>query len=211
VLYTDGLVEAGKDIVAGLAALEAVAKETASYPAVQMARLLVERALAGAERQDDALALVLRRRVRPAGEEAFRLSPFQHRFSPNVAMVSVARHLLQDWLTAQPIDEAAVDDVLVVATELCANAIAASSGAERSVALRAHADQDSLVVEVEDDGPGFDWPAWTNDEPPDLTMERGRGLFLVRALSDEVELVRSEERTIVRCVKRAVVGGRVAS
>ena len=211
VLYTDGLVEAGKDIVAGLAALESVARETASYPAAQMARLLVERALAGAERQDDALALVLRRRMRPAGDHAFRLSPFEHRFSPNVAMVSVGRHLLQDWLTAQPIDEAAVDDVLVIATELCANAIAASTGAARSIVLRAHADRDALVVEVEDDGPGFEWPQWTDDEPPDLAMERGRGLFLVRALSDAVEMVRSEDRTIVRCIKRAAVGGRRAS
>ena len=210
VLYTDGLVEAGKDIVAGLAALESVAKETSSYPAAQMARLLVERALAGAERQDDALALVLRRRMRPAGDAAFRLSPFEHRFSPNVAMVSVTRHLLHDWLTAQPIDETAVDDVLVVATELCANAIAASTGAERSIALRAYAERDTLVVEVEDDGPGFEWPEWTDDEPPDLAMERGRGLFLVRALSDGVEMVRTEDRTIVRCVKRDVVGGRSA-
>src|ERR1700730_3346033 len=100
-------------------------------------------------------------------------------------MVGVARHLLQDWLGAQPVDGAAIDDLLIVATELCANAIEASTGAERAIALRARADRDALVLEVEDDGPGFAWPEWTDDEPPDLAIERGGGLFLVRALSDE--------------------------
>jgi serine phosphatase RsbU (regulator of sigma subunit)/anti-sigma regulatory factor (Ser/Thr protein kinase) len=211
VMYTDGLVEAGKDIVAGLAALERAVRQTASYPAAQMARLLVERALAGAERQDDALAVVLRRRVQPAGVDAFQLAPFEHRFSPNVAMVSVARHLFSDWLTAQPIDHDAVDDLLVIATELCANAVAASTGAARSVALRARAEGHALVIEAEDDGPGFAWPLWTDEEPPDLAEERGRGLFLVRALSDDVEVVRRDDRTIVRCTKRSVMGGRAAS
>src|SRR5207247_10994985 len=65
VLYTDGIVEATKDIVAGLDALAHAAADTARYPARHMARALVERALAGAARRDDSLILVLRRRTAP--------------------------------------------------------------------------------------------------------------------------------------------------
>ena len=61
VLYTDGLVEARKDIVEGLHALAGHARDVAHLPAQRFAEALVERALAGAERRDDSLALVLRR------------------------------------------------------------------------------------------------------------------------------------------------------
>lgn len=66
VLYTDGLVEARKDIVEGLEALAGHAREVAHLPAERFAQGLVARALAGAERRDDSLALVLRRAPLPA-------------------------------------------------------------------------------------------------------------------------------------------------
>jgi PAS domain S-box-containing protein len=66
VLYTDGLVEARKDIVEGLAALAGHARDVAHLPAQRFAEALVDRALAGAERRDDSLALVLRRTPVPA-------------------------------------------------------------------------------------------------------------------------------------------------
>lgn len=66
VLYTDGLVEARKDIVEGLAALAGHARDVAHLPAQRFAEALVDRALAGAERRDDSLALVLRRTPLPA-------------------------------------------------------------------------------------------------------------------------------------------------
>ena len=66
VLYTDGLVEARKDIVEGLEALAGHARAVAHLPAQRFAQALVDRALAGAERRDDSLALVLRRTPVPA-------------------------------------------------------------------------------------------------------------------------------------------------
>src|SRR5207237_4884149 len=49
VLYTDGLVEATKDILDGLDALAEAAAEAAGYPAGPLARALVDRPLAGAK------------------------------------------------------------------------------------------------------------------------------------------------------------------
>jgi PAS domain S-box-containing protein len=60
-LYTDGLVEADKDLDEGLRRLTASAGASAHLPAARLAEVLVDRALAGAARRDDTLALVLRR------------------------------------------------------------------------------------------------------------------------------------------------------
>jgi serine phosphatase RsbU (regulator of sigma subunit)/anti-sigma regulatory factor (Ser/Thr protein kinase) len=208
IFYTDGLIEATKNVEVGLATLSAAAAETVGYPASQLARVLVERALAGAERRDDTLAVVLRRRRRPSDESEHRLGPFEHRFTPNLAVVPLARHLLLDWLQRQPIDPDSIDDLLLCATELCTNAIRASSGAPGSVALRAWANGDGVVLEMEDDGEGFAWPVMQDDQPPDPGIDRGRGLFLIRALTDEASIERRDDRTLVRCEKRAILGGR---
>jgi serine phosphatase RsbU (regulator of sigma subunit)/anti-sigma regulatory factor (Ser/Thr protein kinase) len=205
ILYTDGLVEATKDITVGLETLARAAAETADYPAAQLARALVDRALAGAERRDDSLAVVVRRRASLEHDGAHRLGPFEHRFTPNLAVVPLARHLFSDWLERQPLDPAELGNLLLVASELCSNAVKASTGAEGAVVLRAWASGDSIVIEVEDDGPGFDWPVWAEEEVPSPDIEQGRGLFLVSALTDDVAVERRDDRTIVRGVKRHIL------
>lgn len=206
VVYTDGLVEATKDILAGLESLRQYAEEVSVYPARHLARVLVERALSGATRRDDSLALVLRRRTPPVHEARAPLPPFAYRFSPNLAAVSLARHLLQDWLVRAPAEPDSLDDIVLVASELCANAVRHSSGEAASVALRAYVQGADIVMEVEDDGGGeVDVPPADDDELPDPDAEAGRGLFLVQALTDDFEVMTEGQRTVVRCVKRAVV------
>ncbi|HEX9994076.1 MAG TPA: SpoIIE family protein phosphatase [Acidimicrobiales bacterium] len=207
-LYTDGLVEATKDILAGFDGLQRAAAETVSYPAPSLARAPVERALAGSVRRDDTLALVLRRRRPPDLPERPALRPFAHRFSPNTAAVPVARHLLQDWLRHQPVDPDAVPDLVLMASELCSNAVAASTGAPAALGLRSWIEGDAVVVEVSDDGPGLVLPDRPVEEPPDGGLERGRGLFIVRVLADEVHAVHEDGRSSVRVVKRSVAAGR---
>jgi serine phosphatase RsbU (regulator of sigma subunit)/anti-sigma regulatory factor (Ser/Thr protein kinase) len=206
IFYTDGLVEAQKDIIAGLHNLEVAAAETAHYPAPHLARALVDRALAGANRRDDTLALALRRRTPPTTGER-PLGPFEYRFSPSLANVSLVRHFLADWLTRQHLDQPDVDDLLLVASELCSNAIRASSGRPASLSLRARTEGDAVVLEVEDDGGGLDLLPLPGDELPDPDAEQGRGLFLVRALTDEVASLTVSGHTVIRAVKRAVISG----
>lgn len=206
VFYTDGLVEATKDIEDGFARLAGAARETARYPAMPMARALVERALEGHTHSDDSLALVLRRRSPPESEAGPRMRPFEYRFSPVAANVSLVRHTLRDWLTLQDVTGTDRDDLVLIASELCANAVRAASGAPGSLALRARADGDSIVVEVEDDGDGFELPPPANDgDLPDPDAESGRGLFLVGVLADELRVAVDSGRTVVSAVKRAVL------
>lgn len=205
VLYTDGLIESTKDVLAGLDNLIAAAGQVAQYPAAHVARALVERSLSGAMRRDDALALVLRRRTPPPPDAAAPLAPFEYRFSPSRATIPLARHLLSDWLEHIAVEDAERADLVLVASELCANAVRHASGAPSALSLRAWAEGDAIVVEVEDDGEGFELDSLYDDEVPDLTAERGRGLYVVEALTDEVSVRRDGERTVVRVVRRAVL------
>ena len=204
VLYTDGLIEATKDIERGLDQLCSAGHEVAAYPAGSLAQALVERALAGAERRDDTVALVLRRRIPPApGAEQPLLRPFRHRFTATPAAVPLARHLLADWFRHQTMDPGASDDLLMVAGELCALAVRTEGAA---VVLGAAVEGDAVVLKVEDEGGGL--PRLASDYPveaPDPLADSGRGPFLVRTFSDEVWVDADDAGTEVRCIKRAVM------
>lgn len=206
ILYTDGLIEATKDIVKGLADLVSAAAATASYPATSLARALVERQLADAARQDDSVALVLRRRSPSVTQPTHVLSPLHHLFSPQPAAVPLARHLLHDWLRFVPVEESAIDALLLATSELCSNAVRHASGKPGSVELHAWVEGDAVCIEVGDDGGGLRLPTMSEDDLPDPEAEQGRGLFLVRELADDVVTRNEEGRSIVRIVKRAVVG-----
>jgi serine phosphatase RsbU (regulator of sigma subunit)/anti-sigma regulatory factor (Ser/Thr protein kinase) len=206
VFYTDGLIEATKDVEEGFARLAAAALDTAHYPAMSMARALVERALEGHVHSDDSLALVLRRRSPPESDLGARMRPVEYRFSPTAANVSLVRHTLSDWLALQGVTGTDRDDLVLIASELCANAVRAASGAPGSLALRARAQGDAVVIEVEDDGEGFELPPLRTDgDLPDVDAESGRGLFLVGVLADDLRVTVERGRTVVTAAKRAVL------
>ncbi|HEY0776953.1 MAG TPA: ATP-binding protein [Gemmatirosa sp.] len=82
-------------------------------------------------------------------------------------------------------------NVPVALTEALANAIV--SGNREDAAKRVHVwatvDDRELVLEVRDEGAGFDFGAqrWGPDEADAHEREDGRGLFLMRRLMDHVE------------------------
>jgi len=102
------------------------------------------------------------------------------------------------WLVEQDVE---VDDPVLVAAELLANAVVvARSTAVLSVTLDEEGDR--VVLEVSDDGDGSDHVRTAGWRLPATDSERGRGLYLVRAVSDEVSTTSSEDGTVVRCVIR---------
>ncbi len=210
ILYTDGLIEATKDIVQGLEDLATAAAATATYPATSMARALVERQLADSLRQDDSVALVLRRRSPAAVQPLHILPPFRHEFSPQTAAVPLARHLLRDWMEYVPVEPEAIDALLLAASELCSNAVRHATGAPASVHVLAWIEGDAVLIEVSDDGGALAWLDQHGDDLPDPESEQGRGLFLVRELADEVSSRIDDGRSVVKIVKRAVVGAGTA-
>ena len=189
VLYTDGLVEAGKDILAGMDALVGHAHDVAHLPADDLADELVRRSLRGAARRDDTLALVLRRLHVPStrGTRTWTVDP-------DFGEVSRTRRALRDWLAEQ---DASSDDVLVAVSELLANAVRV---ARSQVGLKVVVTDTSVEIEVADDGPGsIDLDSRGNVLPP-ADQDSGRGMFLVRAVSSDVTTMSTAEGSLVRCV-----------
>lgn len=82
-------------------------------------------------------------------------------------------------------------NVPVALTEALSNAILYGNRADRSktVRVRALIDDRALVMEIEDEGKGFDLEECTIDPTIDqnLVREDGRGLYLMRRLMDRVE------------------------
>ena len=96
--------------------------------------------------------------------------------------------------------EAAADDVQIAITEACANAVRHAVGsAEYTVSLSVAAD--GCEIEIVDVGPGFD-PLGAELDSFDPDAEDGRGLYLIRALVDELDYTRVDDRTHVKLTKR---------
>ena len=82
-------------------------------------------------------------------------------------------------------------NVPVALTEALSNAILRGNGEDRSkkVSVRAEVNPARLVLEVGDEGRGFDLEEAMRDPtlPENIDREDGRGLFLMRSLMDRVE------------------------
>jgi serine/threonine-protein kinase RsbW len=97
-------------------------------------------------------------------------------------------------------------NVPVALTEALSNAILRGNGDDpaKHVHVRAEVDTVQLVVEVADEGNGFDFDAKSIDPttPENLNREDGRGLFLMRKLMDRVERVEAARGSVVRMTLR---------
>jgi len=97
-------------------------------------------------------------------------------------------------------------NVPVALTEALSNAILRGNADDpgKRVRVRAYIDHHALVVEVADEGGGFDLEACTLDPttPERLLSEEGRGLFLMRKLMDRVECIDGSNGAFVRLTLR---------
>ena len=96
-------------------------------------------------------------------------------------------------------------DVAISVTEVVNNAIVHGNKnvPRKKVTLRLITDKSSIVIEVEDEGEGFDLdslPCPITEE--NLLKEVGRGIFILRSLMDKVDFVfKKEGGTVVRLTK----------
>jgi len=97
-------------------------------------------------------------------------------------------------------------NVPVALTEALSNAILRGNceDPDKSVKVHARVDQRALVIEVIDEGDGFDLEACTIDPttPERLDGEDGRGLFLMQKLMDSVERYDGRAGNVVRLTLR---------
>jgi len=97
-------------------------------------------------------------------------------------------------------------NVPVALTEALSNAILRGNADDprKRVYVRVHVDQSALIIEVKDEGSGFDMEECTLDPttPERLESEDGRGLFLMRQLMDSVEQLSGRPGNVVRLTLR---------
>jgi serine/threonine-protein kinase RsbW len=103
-----------------------------------------------------------------------------------VDSVPAVRRFLRCALASQHVDRQSGDDLEIALTEACANVVKHASGADK-FEVRLDVGADGCAIDVVDDGPGFD-PEAMHGTAPSGESERGRGLFLIRALSDNVRM-----------------------
>lgn len=106
--------------------------------------------------------------------------PVELSHQPAVARKELAR-LLGDstW-------DGDLDAVLLAAHEAMVNAQRHGGGVTRATAC---VDPEAVVVQVSDRGRGFGIPE--SPDQPDIDAEEGRGLFLIRNLAADAQVVRS--------------------
>ncbi|WIM94880.1 ATP-binding protein [Actinoplanes oblitus] len=107
-----------------------------------------------------------------------------------VDSVPAVRRLLRCALTSLTVDGQAGADLEIALTEACANVVKHATGAE-AYEVRLDVGEDRCSIDVVDGGHGFDPESET---APSETSEHGRGLFLIRALAENVRM-QSSPRT----------------
>lgn len=101
--------------------------------------------------------------------------------------ITLVRLALSGLSRFRPLGEEALSDLKLAVTEACTNSVRHGYGDEGdgTVEVVYELQPDRLVVEVADDGPGFDA---SGDRPTEENLaEGGLGIAIIKAVSDEFE------------------------
>ena len=109
-----------------------------------------------------------------------------------VDSIPAVRRLLRCALTNLRIDRQSGTDLEIALTEACANVVKHAEGADHFEVVLQVGD-DRCAIDVMDNGSGFD-AAVAGSLPVRSDGERGRGLMLIQALSENVRMHSSPRR-----------------
>jgi serine phosphatase RsbU (regulator of sigma subunit)/anti-sigma regulatory factor (Ser/Thr protein kinase) len=180
IFYTDGLIENDRDLILGerrlLEAAAALDRDRPRDPAAAVQ----ERVFAGASNRDDAALLVLTRHT----------PVFEYVFSALPVVSPIARAIVGQTIAPLQLSEERAFGVLVAVGEAIANAIehAYRGQSPGMIAMKIQLAAAELVVTIEDFG---QWRPFVARE------ERGRGIELMHAFMDGVQIRSSRESTTI--------------
>lgn len=96
-----------------------------------------------------------------------------------------------------------IDEVRIAVIEACINAFEHSHSDDRKVDVTINAEDDRLVITIEDHGEGFCCdPGSTRPRSTPGGRRRGFGLRIIREMMDEVKVMTSDKGTKIVMVKR---------
>lgn len=127
--------------------------------------------------------------------------PVELEFYAKAEHLADVRRLVERLATKSSLNREQVSDFLTAVDEATANAIRHGSpqGERNLVRVVCHPLPDALIVEVRDQGTGFATSAMPAMPPPDA--QGGRGLPLMCALADKVEVASTPRGTTVTLKK----------
>jgi serine phosphatase RsbU (regulator of sigma subunit)/anti-sigma regulatory factor (Ser/Thr protein kinase) len=191
VLYTDGLVEdRATGLEEGLAGLSEVAARERGRDLESLCDVLVREVPSKKVSDDDVAVLALR--VEPSLSSELRLA-----YPAASESVSEMRRALERWLRERGADRSEAQQVVLACGEAAANAVEHAYGpGQASFEVVAEHRDGAVTVEVRDFG------EWRTPRG----VDRGRGLVLMQALMDEVDIDRRPDGTSVRMRRRVAVG-----
>src|SRR5579864_2628958 len=112
--------------------------------------------------------------------------------------VSQARRSVAAFAQRCGFDSGAVFDIVLATGEACNNAVEHGDVANGRFVVNTDFDGKAMTVDVQDSGRGFDLTGHGLAMPPDERGVRGLGIFIMRALMDEVVYSRDTIGTTVR-------------
>jgi serine phosphatase RsbU (regulator of sigma subunit)/anti-sigma regulatory factor (Ser/Thr protein kinase) len=182
-LYTDGLVEdRATDLNESLHRLRDAVVRSGNDDVEHLADRLVKEIRSTSASSDDTALLILR---------IAELDPSKIELTmPSIpASLPAIRHALRRWMADAGVEADDAYEVLVASCEACSNVIEHAYGlANGDVEVYATIVQDVIEVTVRDRG------TWT----PPRGVHRGRGLHMIRALVEDMEVRQTDQGTIVR-------------
>ncbi|MFI5776398.1 SpoIIE family protein phosphatase [Nocardia sp. NPDC051570] len=185
VLFTDGLVEQrGIDIDIRFDELADELSGAAPYLPREVADAVLSRLRPVGGYDDDVAMVVYRQPPRPLHVDVQAEPP----------CLAGVRRALTTWLAAAAVPHELAADLVAAANEACSNSVehAYRNGSSGRVALTAECTMDRVVIEVSDTG------AWRPQ--PEDPGHRGRGIAMMRALSDELTIDHLGVGTRVRMI-----------
>jgi serine/threonine-protein kinase RsbW len=102
--------------------------------------------------------------------------------------ITLGRLALTGLSRLKPLEDETLADLKLALTEACSNSVRhAYAGREGLVEIVFELHDDRFVIEVADDGAGFEPERSRNDE---MLAEGGLGIAIIRAVADELEIGR---------------------
>jgi len=182
-LYSDGLIERrGEPLDVGMERLRVLLSQLPADDPEVLADLVLD-ALTGDVPQDDDVAMLCLR-------NGPKLATVRLSLPTQPAALADLRTAVRRWLAAEGVPPAAHDDIVLASDEAAANAIehAYRAAPSEPIEVELHRDDDVVVITVTDGG------TWRLDG---VEGDRGRGIMIMRAVMDDVDIRTDEHGTVV--------------
>ena len=132
------------------------------------------------------------------------MSPVKLTLPSKIEKVEEAAYFVEKIAKKMSFSSSDVDNIAIATTEAVSNAIIHGNkeDADKKVIIEVYPEADRIIITVQDEGEGFN-PESVEDplRPDNLLRERGRGIFILRSLMDQVEYSFPQRGTRVTMIK----------